>query len=200
MGGGSSTALPIIETQLGDVSAYIPTNVISITDGQIYLDADLFRSGNRPAIDVGLSVSRVGGSAQLKATKQVAGPLRVDLAQYRSLAAYAKLSADELDQVSRDQLARGDRITAVLNQNQYVPMPVEQMVAVLFAVTRGYMDKVPVDQVPRFEEEFISYMQHENQDILDKIKNQGKLDDEMTEKLGKCAGNFSDEVFAVKEA
>ena len=130
----------------------------------------------------------------------MAGPLRVDLAQYRSLAAYAKLSADELDQVSRDQLARGDRITAVLNQNQYVPMPVEQMVAVLFAVTRGYMDKVPVDQVPRFEEEFISYMQHENQDILDKIKNQGKLDDEMTEKLGKCAGNFSDEVFAVKEA
>ncbi|MDO5295909.1 MAG: F0F1 ATP synthase subunit alpha [bacterium] len=200
LGGGSSTALPIIETQLGDVSAYIPTNVISITDGQIYLDADLFRSGNRPAVDVGLSVSRVGGSAQLKATKQVAGPLRVDLAQYRSLAAYAKLSADELDQVSRDQLARGDRITAVLNQKQYVPMPVEQMVAVLFAVTRGYMDKVPVDQVPRYEQEFISFMEHENKDVLSNIKKQGKLDDAMMDKLSQCAGKFSEEVFAVKEA
>ncbi len=198
LGGGSMTALPIIETQMGDVSAYIPTNVISITDGQIYLDADLFHSGCRPAVDAGLSVSRVGGSAQLKATKQVAGPLRVDLAQYRSLAAYAKLSADELDQVSRDQLARGDRVTAVLNQKQFVPMSVDKMVAIIFAVTHGYLDKVPVDQVPRYESEFLNYMASEHKDVLDAIKNKGKLDDDLTKKLDESTKNFAEKVFVIE--
>lgn len=183
LGGGSMTALPIIETQLGDVSAYIPTNVISITDGQIYLDNDLFYSGTRPAVDVGLSVSRVGGSAQLKAMKQVAGPLRMDLAQYRSLAAYAKLSADELDAVSRAQLARGDRVTAVLNQKQFVPMPVERMVAIIYAVTNGYLDDVSVADVPRFESEFLSFMVHDRGQVLADIKTKKTLDNDLTEAL-----------------
>ncbi|MCR5663035.1 MAG: F0F1 ATP synthase subunit alpha [bacterium] len=183
LGGGSMTALPIIETQLGDVSAYIPTNVISITDGQIYLDNDLFYSGTRPAVDVGLSVSRVGGSAQLKAMKQVAGPLRMDLAQYRSLAAYAKLSADELDAVSRAQLARGDRVTAVLNQKQFVPMPVERMVAIIYAVTNGYLDDVSVADVPRFESEFLSFMVHDREQVLADIKTKKTLDNDLTEAL-----------------
>lgn len=183
LGGGSMTALPIIETQLGDVSAYIPTNVISITDGQIYLDNDLFYSGTRPAVDVGLSVSRVGGSAQLKAMKQVAGPLRMDLAQYRSLAAYAKLSADELDAVSRAQLARGDRVTAVLNQKQFVPMPVERMVAIIFAVTNGYLDDVSVGDVPRFESEFLSFLVHDREQVLADIRTKKTLDNDLTDAL-----------------
>ena len=154
MKAGSMTALPIIETQLGDVSAYIPTNVISITDGQIYLDTDQFYQGIRPAVDVGLSVSRVGGAAQIKAMKSVAGPLRLDLAQYRNLAAYTKLSADELDKASRDQLTRGERITAVLKQRQFAPMTVEQEVAIIYAATKGYLDELPLNTVERFEEGF----------------------------------------------
>ena len=190
LGGSSMTALPIIETQLGDVSAYIPTNVISITDGQIYLNADLFHSGTRPAVDVGLSVSRVGGAAQLKAVKQVAGPLRIDLAQYQALAAYAKLSADELDAVSRAQLARGDRVTAVLNQRQYMPMPVEHQVAILFAVTKGHMDDIEVADVPRFEEEFHKFMDASHADLLRKIRETGKLDDETSDQLTKAIADF----------
>ncbi|MBT9588871.1 F0F1 ATP synthase subunit alpha [bacterium] len=158
LGGGSLTALPIIETQLGDVSAYIPTNVISITDGQIYLDTDQFYQGIRPAVDVGLSVSRVGGAAQIKAMKGVAGPLRLDLAQYRNLAAYTKLSADELDKASRDQLTRGERITAVLKQRQFVPMAVEKQVAIIYAATKGYLDELPLNSIERFEEGFHTFV------------------------------------------
>ena len=190
LGGGSMTALPIIETQLGDVSAYIPTNVISITDGQIYLNSDLFYSGTRPAVDVGLSVSRVGGAAQMKAVKQVAGPLRMDLAQYHALAAYAKLSADELDAVSRAQLARGDRVTAVLNQRQYVPMSAELQVAIIFAVTKGYLDDIELVDVSRFESEFLKFMKASHRDILDAIKETGKLEDATSDKLVEAIKEF----------
>ncbi len=158
LGAGSLTALPIIETQLGDVSAYIPTNVISITDGQIYLDTDQFYQGVRPAVDVGLSVSRVGGAAQIKAMKSVAGPLRLDLAQYRNLAAYTKLSADELDKASRDQLTRGERITAVLKQKQFAPMRVDQQVAIIYAATKGYLDELPLSSIERFEDGFHTFI------------------------------------------
>ena len=158
LGAGSLTALPIIETQLGDVSAYIPTNVISITDGQIYLDTDQFSQGVRPAVDVGLSVSRVGGAAQIKAMKSVAGPLRLDLAQYRNLAAYTKLSADELDKASRDQLTRGERITAVLKQKQFAPMRVDQQVAIIYAATKGYLDELPLSSIERFEDGFHTFI------------------------------------------
>ncbi|MGM9998075.1 MAG: F0F1 ATP synthase subunit alpha [Candidatus Bruticola sp.] len=190
LGGGSMTALPIIETQLGDVSAYIPTNVISITDGQIYLNSDLFYSGVRPAVDVGLSVSRVGGAAQMKAVKQVAGPLRMDLAQYQALAAYAKLSADELDSVSRAQLARGDRVTAVLNQKQYVPMSAELQVAIIFAVTKGYLDDIALADVSRFEAEFLKFMKASHKDVLDTIKETCKLDDSVSDKLVEAIKEF----------
>ena len=157
-GKGSMTALPIIETQLGDVSAYIPTNVISITDGQIFLDNDLFYQGVRPAIDVGISVSRVGGAAQIKAMKNVAGPLRIDLAQFRELAAYTKLSADELDKASRDQLARGERITTILKQNRFVPMSVEKQVCIIYAATKGYLDDLPTSELDRFETGFHDFI------------------------------------------
>ncbi len=170
MGKGSMTALPIIETQLGDVSAYIPTNVISITDGQIYLDTDQFYQGVRPAVDVGLSVSRVGGAAQIKAMKSVAGPLRLDLAQYRNLAAYTKLSADELDKASRDQLTRGERITAVLKQKQFTPMPVEKEVAIIYAATKGYLDELPLNSVERFEEGFHAFVAEKHPTISSTIK------------------------------
>ncbi len=200
MGGGSLTALPIIETQLGDLSAYIPTNVISITDGQIYLDTDLFYQGIRPAIDVGLSVSRVGGAAQLKAMKEVAGQLRLDHAQYRSLAAYAKLSADELDKASRDQLARGDRVTGVLKQNQYVPMPVERQVVALYAVTQGLMDDVPVEDVVRFEKELLDFMRDRHREVLARIKSQGRLDDELVAAIRSAVAEFKPGFFAATPA
>jgi len=200
LGGGSLTALPIIETQLGDSSAYIPTNVISITDGQIYLDTDLFYQGVRPAIDVGLSVSRVGGAAQLKAMKQVAGQLRLDHAQYRSLAAYAKLSADELDKASRDQLARGDRVTGVLKQNQYVPMPVEQQVVTLYAVTQGLMDDVPSEDVVRFEKELLIFMGDRHRDLLGRIKDQGKLDDDLVAGVRSAVAEFKPSFLAANPA
>src|SRR6184192_630898 len=155
-GAGSLTTLPIIETQAGDVSAYIPTNVISITDGQIFLESDLFYSGVRPAINVGISVSRVGGNAQIKAMKQVAGTLRLELAQYRELAAFAQFGSD-LDQATQRQLNRGKRLTEILKQPQYQPLPVEKQVAIIYAATNGYLDPVPVDRLRQYEEQLYRF-------------------------------------------
>jgi F-type H+-transporting ATPase subunit alpha len=188
-GGGSLTALPIIETQAGDVSAYIPTNVISITDGQIYLGSDLFYSGIRPAINVGLSVSRVGGSAQIKAMKGVAGSLRLDLAQYREMAAFAQFGS-ELDKATQAQLARGVRMVELLKQGQYQPMPVENQVISIFAGTNGYLDDVPVNKVRQFEEELLEYVKREQAKIQRDIVAKGKLDDELTAELKKMLAAF----------
>ncbi|NDD28400.1 MAG: F0F1 ATP synthase subunit alpha [Proteobacteria bacterium] len=182
-GGGSMTALPIIETQLGDVSAYIPTNVISITDGQIFLDNDLFYQGIRPAVDVGLSVSRVGGAAQVKAMKQVAGQLRLDLAQFRELAAFTKFSADELDKASRDQLRRGERVVQALVQKQFQPLPNEEEVAFIFAAVNGYLDELPVTSVSRFEERYLTRLRADGADILASIREKKAIDDETLGKL-----------------
>ncbi len=173
-GGGSLTALPLIETQEGEVSAYIPTNVISITDGQIYLRTDLYNAGIRPAIDVGLSVSRVGGNAQIKAMKQVAGSLRIDLAAYRELEAFAQMGT-ELDKATQNQLARGARLVEALKQQQYSPMPVEEQVILLYAATRGFMDDVPVARVREFETRFLEYMRTSQAEILAGIRNLGTL-------------------------
>jgi F-type H+/Na+-transporting ATPase subunit alpha len=181
LGAGSLTALPIIETQAGDVSAYIPTNVISITDGQIFLEADLFYSGVRPAINVGISVSRVGGNAQVKAMRQVAGRLKLDLAQYRELEAFAQFGS-ELDEATRRTLARGERMVATLNQPQYSPWPAEEQVVAIFAGIHGYLDEVPVEQVPRFQDELREHMKTESS-ILAGIREQKELSDELTEKL-----------------
>jgi F-type H+-transporting ATPase subunit alpha len=188
-GGGSLTALPIIETQAGDVSAYIPTNVISITDGQIYLGSDLFYSGIRPAINVGLSVSRVGGSAQIKAMKGVAGSLRLDLAQYREMAAFAQFGS-ELDKATQAQLARGVRMVELLKQGQYQPMPVENQVISIFAGTNGYLDDVPVNKVRQFEEELLEYIKREQAKIQRDIVAKGKLDDELTTELKRVLAAF----------
>ncbi len=168
-GGGSLTALPIIETQAGDMSAYIPTNVISITDGQIYVEADLFNAGQRPALNVGLSVSRVGGDAQTRAMRKVAGRLRLDLAQYRSLAAFAQFGTSELDQATRDQLERGRRITEVLKQGQYSPMSMEQQVIILFAAINGYLDDVPIDKLAAFEADLHKSMEISHKDVCSAI-------------------------------
>lgn len=192
MGGGSLTALPIIETQAGDVSAYIPTNVISITDGQIYLEPDLFYAGVRPAINVGISVSRVGGSAQIKAMRQVAGQLRLDLAQYRELAAFAQFGSD-LDKATQARLARGERMTELLKQGQYVPMPVEEQVAVLYAGANGFLDSLPVDSIQEWEKEFLRYMRNNHQDILGEIKEKKVLSDELMERMNKVSKEFTDE-------
>ncbi len=178
LGGGSLTALPIIETQAGDVSAYIPTNVISITDGQIFLESDLFYSGVRPAINVGISVSRVGGSAQIKAMKQVAGTLRLDLAQYRELAAFAQFGCD-LDKATLAQLNRGQRMVELLKQDQYSPLPVEQQILVIFAGTNGYVDEVPVNAVRKFESELLRFATSKYQPLLDDIKSKKQLDDDL---------------------
>ncbi len=177
LGGGSLTALPIIETQEGEVSAYIPTNVISITDGQIYLVPNLFASGIRPAVDVGISVSRVGGNAQTKAMKKYAGSLRLDLAQFRELQAFAQMGT-ELDAATQRQLDRGIRLVEVLKQGQYVPMAVEEQVAILFAATQGYMDKVPVDKVKDFESKFIAFMKSSKKELLSEISSTGVLQSE----------------------
>jgi F-type H+-transporting ATPase subunit alpha len=182
MGGGSLTALPIIETQAGDVSAYIPTNVISITDGQIYLDTDLFYSGFRPAINVGLSVSRVGGNAQIKAMKQVAGRLRLDLAQYRELAAFAKFGSD-LDKATQAQLRRGERTMEILKQGQYSPLSVEEQILVLFAATQGFLDDLDLHQVAEFEKTFIEMVMGEHSDILKTIHEKKQMDDRLMEQL-----------------
>jgi F-type H+-transporting ATPase subunit alpha len=178
MGGGSLTALPIIETQAGDVSAYIPTNVISITDGQIFLETDLFYSGVRPAINVGISVSRVGGSAQVKAMKQVAGTLRLDLAQYRELAAFAQFGSD-LDKTTVAQLNRGQRMVELLKQDQYSPLPVEQQILVIFIGTNGYVDDVPVAAVKKFEQEFLRFVTSKYQSVLSEIATKKQIDEDL---------------------
>ena len=189
LGGGSLTALPIIETQEGDVAAYIPTNVISITDGQIYLETNLFNSGIRPAIDVGLSVSRVGGNAQIKAMKSVAGTLRLDLAQYRELEAFAKFGSD-LDKATLAQLTRGERMVEILKQNQYVPMDVEKQIAIIFAASKGYLDDLEADQVSEFESGLLDYLDANASDSLKSIVTEGSISDETAEKLEKAIKDY----------
>jgi F-type H+-transporting ATPase subunit alpha len=175
LGGGSLTALPIIETQAGDVSGYIPTNVISITDGQIYLEQELFNAGIRPAINVGISVSRVGGNAQIKAMKQVAGKLRLDLAQYRDLVTFAQFGT-ELDRASQAQLDRGQRLTEILKQDQYAPFPVERQVLIIYAGNRGFLDELPVKRIRRYETELYAYMEKERPEVLRKIAEKKTID------------------------
>ncbi|MBX3344886.1 MAG: F0F1 ATP synthase subunit alpha [Nitrospira sp.] len=189
LGGGSLTALPIIETQAGDVSAYIPTNVISITDGQIYLGSDLFYSGIRPAINVGLSVSRVGGSAQIKTMKQVAGTLRLDLAQYREMAAFSQFGS-ELDKATQMQLARGVRMVELLKQGQYKPMPVADQVLSIYAGVNGFLDDVPVDKVLQFEADLLHYVAQNHQDMRKDIATVGKIDDKVGGKLKEIISTF----------
>ena len=189
LGGGSLTALPIIETQEGDVAAFIPTNVISITDGQIYLETNLFNSGIRPAIDVGLSVSRVGGNAQIKAMKSVAGTLRLDLAQYRELEAFAKFGSD-LDKATLAQLTRGERMVEILKQNQYVPMDVEKQVAIIFAASKGHLDDLSVDQIADFERGLFEYLDANAADSLASIVSDGKIADKTAEMLEKAIVDY----------
>src|SRR5438094_1693716 len=200
LGGGSLTALPIIETQAGDVSAYIPTNVISITDGQIYLETDLFNQGVRPAVNVGISVSRVGGSAQIKAMRQVAGSLKLDLAQYRELAAFAQFGSD-LDKATQAQLNRGQRLVEVLKQNQFSPLPFSKQILIIFAGTNGFLDDLPVDQVRDFEAELYKYVDTSNPGLLRSIMEKKILDDnlkaEMTKVLKECKETFAVERQAV---
>ena len=191
LGGGSLTALPIIETQEGDVSAYIPTNVISITDGQIYLEKNLFNSGVRPAIDVGISVSRVGGNAQIKAMKGVAGTLRLDLAQYRELEAFAKFGSD-LDKNTQAQLTRGERMVEILKQGQYVPMPVEKQVAIIFAASKGHLDSVPAEKVSEFESNLFDYLEANNSEELKAIVKEGSISDELSATLDKAISSFAE--------
>jgi F-type H+-transporting ATPase subunit alpha len=193
LGAGSLTALPVIETQAGDVSAYIPTNVISITDGQIYLEADLFNSGIRPAINVGLSVSRVGGNAQIKAMRQVAGSLRLDLAQYRELAAFAQFGSDQLDKATQAQLARGQRLTEVLKQGQFQPLPVEEQVLVIFAGTSGMIDDVPVADVQRFEKGLIEYVRTRFGSLLVEIVQKKQITDQARPELKRAIGEYKEQ-------
>ncbi len=188
-GGGSLTALPFIETQAGDVSAYIPTNVISITDGQIYLEADLFNANVRPAVNVGLSVSRVGGNAQTKAMKKIAGTLRLELAQYRALAAFAQFGSD-LDKASQQQLHRGERLTEILKQGQYGPLPVEKQIAIVFAGTNGILDDLAVSDCRAFEAELYDYLERQEGGVLDKIREKGAFDDALTEELKTALTEF----------
>ena len=190
LGGGSLTALPIIETQEGDVSSYIPTNVISITDGQIYLEKNLFNSGVRPAIDVGISVSRVGGNAQIKAMKKVAGTLRLDLAQYRELEAFAKFGSD-LDKNTQAQLTRGERMVEILKQGQYTPVNVEKQVAVIFAASKGYIDGVDVDKVAEYESGLFDYLEANSGDDLKELAAEGVISGEMEKRLEKSIGDFT---------
>jgi F-type H+-transporting ATPase subunit alpha len=188
-GAGSLTALPIIETQAGDVSAYIPTNVISITDGQIFLSSDLFNSGIRPAINVGLSVSRVGGAAQVKAMKQVAGTLRLDLAQYREKEAFAQFGSD-LDLATQRQLARGQRLVEILKQPQYQPMPWVDQVLSIFAATNGYLDDQPLNALSKFETEFLNFIQTKKADLRKSIEEAGKIDDAAETELKSALDEF----------
>ena len=193
-GGGSLTALPIIETQAGDVSAYIPTNVISITDGQIYLETDLFNAGQRPAMNVGLSVSRVGGAAQSRAMKKVAGRLRLDLAQFRELAAFAQFGTADLDAATRRQLERGQRITEILKQAQYVPVSLEQQVSIIYAAINGFMDEVPVAGVAEFEIGFHKFMQTNHPEVVEKIAETKDLGDDAVEGLRKAIDEYKQTV------
>ena len=197
LGGGSLTALPIIETQLGDVSAYIPTNVISITDGQIYLESDLFYGGIRPAVNVGLSVSRVGGSAQIRAMRQVAGKLRLDLAQYRELAAFAQFGSD-LDRATQIQLARGQRMVEILKQGQYRPVPVEKQVAIIFAGTQGLLDDLPADTIRDFETHFYGSLERKDPRILAEIREKNEISDTLRESLTKAVHDAKAEFVAAK--
>jgi F-type H+-transporting ATPase subunit alpha len=189
-GGGSLTALPVIETQANDVSAFIPTNVISITDGQIYLQSDLFNAGQRPALNVGISVSRVGGDAQTKAMRQVAGQLRLDLAQYRELAAFAQFASD-LDTATRNQLERGARLTELLKQDKYQPVPLAEQVSVLYAGTQGFIDKVPVARVREWEAGFVRFLKSERPDLLATIEKEKALDDKLFERLKAAISTFN---------
>jgi F-type H+-transporting ATPase subunit alpha len=198
LGGGSLTALPVIETQAGDVAAYIPTNVISITDGQIYLETDLFFSGIRPAVNVGISVSRVGASAQTKAMRKVGGRLRLDLSQYRELEAFSQFGS-ELDQATQAALARGERMVATLNQPQYDPWPTEEQVVALYAGVNGFLDEVPVEQVPRFQEELREYLRTE-ETIYKEIRETGDLSDETTAKLDEALKKFVQTFNVAEEA
>jgi F-type H+-transporting ATPase subunit alpha len=199
LGGGSLTALPIIETQAGDLSAYIPTNVISITDGQIFLEADLFHQGVRPAINVGNSVSRVGGSAQIRAMRQVAGTLRLDLAQYRELAAFAQFGSD-LDKSTQAQLTRGARLVEILKQPQYEPLPVEKQVAIIFAGTNGYLDAIPTSEIRSFETELYSFLDARHPQVLRGIATKKQLDDELKSALNAAVKEFSTDFAARKAA
>jgi F-type H+-transporting ATPase subunit alpha len=191
MGGGSLTALPIVETKAGDISAYIPTNVISITDGQIYLDADLFNAGQRPAIDTGNSVSRVGGSAQIKAVRKVAGTLRLDLNQYRELQSFAQFGSD-LDRATQQTLARGERLTAILKQDERDPMPVEEQVAVIFAASNGYLDDVEPDSIMDWEDQFRNYMRDSHGEILDSIREEKQLSEGTEQNLRDAIDHFNE--------
>jgi F-type H+/Na+-transporting ATPase subunit alpha len=197
LGGGSLTALPVIETQAGDIAAYIPTNVISITDGQIFLQSDLFFSGVRPAVNVGTSVSRVGSSAQTKAMKKVAGRLRLELSQYRELEAFAQFGS-ELDEATRKTLARGERMVATLNQPQYDPWPMEEQVVAIYAGTQGYLDEIPVDQVPRFHEELRQSLRSEGS-ILNEIRDTKDLSDELAARLDKTLQDFVSKFYVGEE-
>lgn len=192
LGGGSMTALPVIETQAGDISSYIPTNVISITDGQIYLETDLFYSGVRPAVNVGLSVSRVGGNAQTKAMKQVAGRLRLDLAQYRELITFTQFGS-ELDKTTQAQLTRGERMVELLKQGQYEPLPISKQVMIMYAGTNGFLDEIPAPSVRKFEREFYQYMDNAHPDIGREIENRMILSDEIKKRLDAAITSFRDE-------
>jgi len=193
-GAGSLTALPIIETQAGDVSAYIPTNVISITDGQIYLQSDLFNAGIRPAVNPGISVSRVGGNAQIKATKQVAGSLRLDLSQYWEMEAFAQFGSD-LDKATLKQLERGKRLIEILKQDQYSPLRISQQIAIIYAAINGFLDNVPVDKVRSFEKELFSIIQMEYADVLNQLESEKVLTDDIKSKIeaaiNECSSLFS---------
>jgi len=188
-GGGSLTALPIVETQAGDVSAYIPTNIISITDGQIFLETDLFNSGQRPALNIGISVSRVGSAAQTKAMRKVAGPLKLDLAQYRALAAFAQFASD-LDKATRDQLTRGEKLSEVTKQPQYQPMPVEKQVAILYAATKGKLDDIPTPRVRDFEQQFYRFLETERPKILTTLAAEKALSDDIAGQLDEAIEAF----------
>ena len=189
-GGGSLTALPVIETQGGDVSAYIPTNVISITDGQIFLEAELFYKGVRPAINVGLSVSRVGSAAQLKAMKQVAGSLKLFLAQYREVAAFAQFGSD-LDAATKQTLNRGERLTELLKQKQYSPMAVNEMVPIIFAGVNGHLDNVPVNKILQWESDFLAHLKNNESDMLAQIEREGALSKDLESKLKEVVETFT---------
>jgi F-type H+-transporting ATPase subunit alpha len=189
LGGGSLTALPIIETQAGDVSGYIPTNVISITDGQIYLEPELFYAGVRPAVNVGLSVSRVGGAAQTKAMKQVAGSLRIDLAQFRELAAFAQFGSD-LDKATLQQIERGKRMVELLKQGQYVPLPFEEQVIVIFAGVNGLLDDIPVESITKFEEEFLRYLRDNMENLKKEVAEKKEISEDLKEKISQAVEEF----------
>jgi F-type H+-transporting ATPase subunit alpha len=199
LGGGSLTALPVIETQAGDLSAYIPTNVISITDGQIFLESDLFNQGVRPAINVGNSVSRVGGSAQIRAMRQVAGTLRLDLAQYRELAAFAQFGSD-LDKATQAQLTRGARLVEILKQPQYEPLPVARQVAIIFAGTNGYLDGIPVSEVRAFETELYKFIETRHPQVFGAIAEKKQLDDQIKGALDAAVKEFAGDFASRKVA